>query len=199
MSCVRLGMDSAGGAKRTQECQLPPSSSHDIVKRAQPRSTQAHTLQVPADARDAVVVQQQHFEARQLGEALQDDDVVVREVYAVKLVLQFTANTPPVSPCCLILLMLWPTKPIWRMQRTCVAPRFSMALILEPARERWHISEDSTCTQRLPANIAAQSFQQRAAREAATLPCSAGISWVIVKKGRSVCAALCCPPRRSIS
>ena len=91
----------------------------------------ARTLQAPAEARDAVVVEQQHFEARQLGEAFQDDDVVVRQVYAVELVLQQQQQGRTSLPDC----SRWQALAVAQQKNThtCVAPRFSMAFILEPA------------------------------------------------------------------
>ena len=50
------------------------------------------TLQIPAHPDDAVVIEVQAAQAGQLGEALQDEDCVVGEVYAVKLVLQHTGE-----------------------------------------------------------------------------------------------------------
>jgi hypothetical protein len=46
------------------------------------------TFQLSRDFRDSIVAEQQEFEARQLGEALQLDDAVVRQIYAIELVLQ---------------------------------------------------------------------------------------------------------------
>ena len=50
------------------------------------------TLQIPAHADDAVVVQVQAAQAGELGEALQDEDCIVGEIYAVELVLQHTGG-----------------------------------------------------------------------------------------------------------
>ena len=46
------------------------------------------TFKVAPHTDNAIVVEQQRFEAWQLREALQADNHVVRQVYAVKLVLQ---------------------------------------------------------------------------------------------------------------
>jgi hypothetical protein len=51
------------------------------------------TLQVARDLCDAVVAEQQHFQAWQAREALQPHDSIIAEVYAVKLVLHSTNNT----------------------------------------------------------------------------------------------------------
>jgi hypothetical protein len=50
------------------------------------------TFQVARDLCNAVVAEQQHFQARQAWEALQPHDRIVAEVYAVKLVLHSTNN-----------------------------------------------------------------------------------------------------------
>ncbi len=80
----RLGIDSAA-SPHTRQCLHMSAVSNT---RTGAPAAQRRAFELPRNARHAVVAEQQRFQARQLREALQDDDSVVRQVHAVKLVLR---------------------------------------------------------------------------------------------------------------
>ena len=126
------------------------TTTHTHTRNA--HNTTLLTAQAAPNFGDAVVAEQQHLEARQARKAVEAHDRVVREVDAVELVLcvcvrvgvRAAASAASAAASAAVhggMAKVRARQPInatlshpRRHARTCVAPRFSMAPILLPAR-----------------------------------------------------------------